>query len=206
MRYSIFSLLRQALTGHRGWGPAWRDAEPKPAYDVIIIGGGGHGLATAYYLANEHGITQRRRAGEGLDRLRQCRPQHHHHPLELPAAGKHPILRIVDEALGGAGAGPQLQRDGQPARRAEPLPLRRAARCARPARQRDAHARRRRRTARCRRRCGACCRSSISTTRAFRSTGDCCSRAAARRVTMPWRGAMRAAPATAASTSSRTAR
>ena len=56
MRYSIFNLLRHALSGHRGWGPAWRDANPKPAYDIIIIGGGGHGLATAHYLAKVHGI------------------------------------------------------------------------------------------------------------------------------------------------------
>jgi sarcosine oxidase subunit beta len=57
MRYSIFSLLRQTLSGHRGWTPAWRDAAPKQGYDVIIVGGGGHGLATAYYLAKVHGIT-----------------------------------------------------------------------------------------------------------------------------------------------------
>jgi methylglutamate dehydrogenase subunit A len=57
IRYSIFNLMRQALSGHRNWGPAWRDADPKPAYDVIIIGGGGHGLATAHYLAKVHGIT-----------------------------------------------------------------------------------------------------------------------------------------------------
>jgi len=55
--YSVFSLLRNALTGNRDWKPAWRAAEPKPQYDVIIVGGGGHGLATAYYLAKEHGIT-----------------------------------------------------------------------------------------------------------------------------------------------------
>jgi sarcosine oxidase subunit beta len=56
MRYSVFSLVRQALQGHRGWAPAWRDPAPKPRYDVIVIGGGGHGLATAYYLAKNHGI------------------------------------------------------------------------------------------------------------------------------------------------------
>ncbi|MBO6716506.1 MAG: sarcosine oxidase subunit beta family protein [Rhizobiaceae bacterium] len=55
--YSAFSLLKNALNGHRDWKPAWRKPDPKPAYDVIIIGGGGHGLATAYYLAKEHGIT-----------------------------------------------------------------------------------------------------------------------------------------------------
>ena len=57
MRYSIFSLLSQALQDHKGWTPAWRDPAPKPEYDVIIIGGGGHGLATAHYLASRHGIT-----------------------------------------------------------------------------------------------------------------------------------------------------
>lgn len=54
-RYSAFKLFRQALRGHRGWEPAWRRAEPKPSYDFVIIGGGGHGLATAYYLASVHG-------------------------------------------------------------------------------------------------------------------------------------------------------
>ncbi|WP_420395506.1 sarcosine oxidase subunit beta family protein [Nioella sp.] len=56
IRYSAFSLLREGLRGHRGWQPAWRKARPKPAYDAIIIGGGGHGLATAYYLARNHGM------------------------------------------------------------------------------------------------------------------------------------------------------
>jgi sarcosine oxidase subunit beta len=56
-RYSGWSLLRGALSGNRQWAPAWREAEPKPGYDVIIVGGGGHGLATAYYLAKNHGIT-----------------------------------------------------------------------------------------------------------------------------------------------------
>jgi sarcosine oxidase subunit beta len=54
-RYSIFSVLREALRGHTGWGPAWRDPEPKPSYDIVIIGGGGHGLATAHYLAKIYG-------------------------------------------------------------------------------------------------------------------------------------------------------
>jgi methylglutamate dehydrogenase subunit A len=56
MRYSIFSLVRQAFAGHRGWDEAWRSPEPKKQYDVVIVGGGGHGLATAFYLAKNHGI------------------------------------------------------------------------------------------------------------------------------------------------------
>ncbi|MFO0996814.1 MAG: sarcosine oxidase subunit beta family protein [Alphaproteobacteria bacterium] len=56
-RYSIFSLARNAMSYHETWSEAWRSPDPKPEYDAIVIGGGGHGLATAYYLAKEHGLT-----------------------------------------------------------------------------------------------------------------------------------------------------
>jgi sarcosine oxidase, subunit beta len=56
-RYSAWNLAAAARHAHRDWAPAWRDAEPRPRYDVIVIGGGGHGLATAYYLAKNHGVT-----------------------------------------------------------------------------------------------------------------------------------------------------
>ena len=55
-KYSIFSLARNALTRHENWTQAWKSPEPKSEYDIIIIGGGGHGLATAYYLASQHGL------------------------------------------------------------------------------------------------------------------------------------------------------
>lgn len=55
-RYSVFALIREALNWHQGWERAWKSPEPKPRYDAIIVGGGGHGLATAYYLGRNHGL------------------------------------------------------------------------------------------------------------------------------------------------------
>lgn len=56
-KYSIFSIARNALSHHEKWPRQWRSPAPKSEYDLVIVGGGGHGLATAYYLAKEHGVT-----------------------------------------------------------------------------------------------------------------------------------------------------
>ncbi|WP_425087498.1 sarcosine oxidase subunit beta family protein [Stappia sp.] len=56
-RFSFWELARKAVNAHQDWGHQWRKPDPRPEYDVIIIGAGGHGLATAYYLAKEHGVT-----------------------------------------------------------------------------------------------------------------------------------------------------
>ena len=55
-KYSIFSLIKNAFSYHENWQKAWNDPQPKKEYDAVIVGGGGHGLATAYYLAKKHNM------------------------------------------------------------------------------------------------------------------------------------------------------
>ena len=93
MRYSVISLISNALTGNRLWPPAWRDVAPRAAYDVVVTGGGGHGLATAYYLAKEHGLTNIAVIEKGWIGSGNVGRNTDDHPLELSARRQHPALR-----------------------------------------------------------------------------------------------------------------
>ena len=83
-RYSAFAIAREAMRHHLGWERAWKSPAPKARYDVIIVGAGGHGLATAYYLGKNFGIRNVAVIEKGLAGRRQYRAQHDDHPVELP--------------------------------------------------------------------------------------------------------------------------
>ena len=105
------------MRGHKGWEEQWRSPEPKRAYDVIIVGAGGHGLATAYYLAKEHGITNVAVLEKGWlgggNTGRNTTIIRSNYLYDESAAH----LRARAEAVGGPVAGPQLQRHVFAARR-----------------------------------------------------------------------------------------
>ena len=84
-RYSAFAVAREALRYHMGWDRAWASPEPKKKYDVIIVGAGGHGLATAYYLGKNFGITNVAVLEKGWLGGGNTGRKHHDHPLELSA-------------------------------------------------------------------------------------------------------------------------
>ena len=111
--YSALSVIWNGLTGNKSWERAWRDPEPRVKYDVIIIGGGGHGLATAYYLAKNHGIRRVAVLEKGLDRRRQLGPEHDDCPVELLPAGQQRVLRAFAETVGEPLPRSELQRDVQ---------------------------------------------------------------------------------------------
>ncbi len=116
-RYSIFSLVRNGLSYHRGWQQAWRSPAPKGAYDIVIVGGGGHGLATAYYLAKEHGlrdiaVLEKGWIGGG-NTGRNTTIVRSNYLWDEAAHLYEQAMTLV----GGPIPGPELQRDVQPARR-----------------------------------------------------------------------------------------
>jgi glycine/D-amino acid oxidase-like deaminating enzyme len=69
MRYNFLQLLRQGFFGHRGWPRTWRRAEPAASYDAVVVGGGGHGLATAWHLVRDEGLSRVAVLERGFDPL-----------------------------------------------------------------------------------------------------------------------------------------
>ena len=195
MKYSIFSLARNALSYHERWPLAWRSPAPKPRYDAVIVGGGGHGLATAYYLAKEHGLTnvavlEKGWLGGGNTGRNTTIVRSNYH-LDPNAHFYEFSLKLWEGAVARA----QLQRDVQRARRAESRPFAGRHRRRDAPRQRDAPERHRRRVHDARRdRARGSPISIARPTRAFRSRAACCSRAAAPCATTRSPGATRAPP------------
>ncbi len=195
--------MRDLLRKRRMWR---RPKRLKDAYDVVIIGGGAHGLATAYYL-RQHGHHERRGAGEGLHRVGCGGAQHDDPALQLQDARGRALLRRVGEAVRGAGAGPELQPAVQPVRAPDAGPQR-------PGDVRDGQPRRGQPAAghrppadRPRRVQGAGARRCTwGRTRRIRSWARCITRPAASSATTRWCGASRAAPTPAGRRSTPTPR
>ncbi len=193
MRYSGLKVITEGLFGNRGWKPAWRDPAPKAEYDAIIIGGGGHGLSTAYYLAKNHGMTniavlEKGYLGSGnigrnttIVRANYILPgnsEFYSHSLKLWEGLEAELNYNVMHSQ--RGLINLFHSDGQ----------------------RDAFVRRGNSMINQgddailldREGCASICPTSTSTTPAFRSTAACCTRAAARRGMMRWPGAMPGRP------------
>src|SRR6516162_10173004 len=106
MRFSFVTLLRNSIVGHTGWPEQWRAPEPKAAYDVIIVGAGGHGLATAYYLAAQHGVTNvavLEKGWLGIDNewLTPQKAKEFCPPLNIVPGMRYPILGAALQRRGG---------------------------------------------------------------------------------------------------------
>ncbi|MFC6760299.1 FAD-dependent oxidoreductase [Sulfitobacter porphyrae] len=196
MRFSGWRVLREGLTGNKGWTQHWRDPEPKPEYDAVIIGGGGHGLSTAYYLARNHGMTniavlEKGYLGGGnvgrnttivrANYFLQGNSEFYSHSLKLWEGMEKDLNYNAMHSQ--RGLINLFHSDGQ----------------------RDAFARRGNAMINQgddavlldREGCAGICPISTSTMAASRSTAGCCIRAAAPRGMMRWPGAMRAAPTSA---------
>ena len=91
-KYSIFSLLRNAVSHNENWQQAWRSPDPRKKYDALIVGGGGHGLATAYYLAKEHGMRNVAVLEKGWIGGGNTGRKHDHSTFKLPVDGSRAAL------------------------------------------------------------------------------------------------------------------
>jgi len=184
MRYSGWRVFREGLTGNRGWRPAWRAAEPRRAYEAVIVGGGGHGLATAFYLAKNHGLTDVAVLDKG--------------PLGLGNVGRNTTIVRANYFLPGNSEfyshSLKLWEGLEDALNFNVMHSQRGLiNLFHSDGQRDAFARRGNAMIN-QAGCAGCCPGWPSTMRGFRSMAVCTIRAAARRGTTPSPGAMRGRP------------